>query len=273
MSGNRMEFLQDNLRVFVVPVDILEAEGLTTHEKLVYISLRSFANPHKAEAFPSYETIARLGSMTRRHAINCVNRLVELGYIKKEIRLDVSRNRKIRNTSNLYTLHNPKVVNTIHHAQSSEYDSPPLVNTVHPPSEYSSPKQNQLKESFRSMIDCMGASAIPADAAESVQSDEIYEALEKYVPSNCYVANAPLGEAYINEMYLMLVNQFKGRLDPAVVKIACELYFDRACEVRPPHGVIMKIPVENPVGFFHRCYEDAIKQYKATRNRTSRKRM
>jgi hypothetical protein len=139
MSENRMEFLQDNLRVFVVPVDILESIDLTTHEKMVYIVLRSFANPHKPQVFPSYETIARLGSMTRRHAINCVRRLVELGYINKEVRLDVSKNRKIKNTSNLYTLQ--KVKKDL----GSECGSPSLVNTVHPPSEYSSPEHNHLK--------------------------------------------------------------------------------------------------------------------------------
>jgi hypothetical protein len=126
------EFLQDNLRVFVVPVDILNVPDLTTHEKMVYIVLRLFANPHKPEAFPSYETIARLGSMTRRHAINCVKSLVEKGVLRKEMRFDVTKDRKIRNTSNLYTIQPPKVVNDIHH-----------------PSEYSSPEHNQLTKPIR----------------------------------------------------------------------------------------------------------------------------
>ncbi len=142
--SNQSEFLQDDLRVFVVPVDILNVSDLTTHEKMVYVILRSFANPHKAEAFPSYETIARMGSMTRRHAINCVKQLVEKGLILKEERLDVTKNRKIRNTSNLYKLQTPKVVNTVH--QGSEPDSPPLVNTVHQGSEYSSPDHNHLTD-------------------------------------------------------------------------------------------------------------------------------
>jgi hypothetical protein len=159
------EFLQDNLRVFVVPVDILHLPNLTTHEKMVYTVLRSFANPHKPEAFPSYETIARLGSMTRRHAINCVNKLVEKGFIKKEIRLEVSKNRKIKNTSNLYTLQTPKVVNNdIHHPSEcdslplvndihhpSECDSLPLVNDIHYPSECDSPEHNHLTKSNRTI--------------------------------------------------------------------------------------------------------------------------
>ena len=33
------EFLQDNLRVFVVPVDIMDVQGLDIYEQMVYIVL------------------------------------------------------------------------------------------------------------------------------------------------------------------------------------------------------------------------------------------
>jgi hypothetical protein len=64
----------------------------------------------------------------------------------------------------------------------------------------------------------------------------------------------------------MLSNQFQNRLDPEVVRIACELYFERACRIEAPYGVVMKTNIENPIGFFRWCYEDAIKQYKASRS-------
>lgn len=108
------EFLQDNLRVFVVPVDIMDIPNLDIYEQMVYIVLRSFASPREATAFPSYNTIAKLGRMSRRKAIDCVTSLVEKGLLKKEIRLDITKNRKIRNTSNLYTVESPGVVHTVH---------------------------------------------------------------------------------------------------------------------------------------------------------------
>jgi len=102
------DFLQDNLRVFVVPVEIMDVQDLDIYEQMVYIVLRSFTNPREATAFPSYNTIAKLGRMSRRKAIDCVTSLTEKGLLKKEIRLDVTKNRKIRNTSNLYTVQSPK---------------------------------------------------------------------------------------------------------------------------------------------------------------------
>jgi hypothetical protein len=254
------EYIQDDgqLRVFIVPVDILDVPDLSSSEKLVYIVLRSYVNPTDPTAFPAYETIAKKASLSRRRVIDIVKSLTEKGLIVKKHEFTVTNQRKIRNTSNRYTLITPK------RAIPSEIISPPPVKPFHPPSETISPYHNHLTESFRNMIDCMGAEAEIATAAEP---DPIYEALNKFVPSNCYVDNMPLSEGYINDIYLMLANQFMNRLDPEVVKIACELYFDRACEINVPHGVVMKLNIENPVGFYRRCYEDAIKQYKVTRNR------
>jgi hypothetical protein len=98
------ELLQDNLRVFVVPVDIMDIPSLDIYEQMVYIVLRSFTNPREATAFPSYNTIAKLGRMSRRKAIDCVTSLVEKGLLKKEVRLDVTKNINITKKSNLYTL-------------------------------------------------------------------------------------------------------------------------------------------------------------------------
>lgn len=71
---------------------------------MVYIVLRSFASAREATAFASYAMIAKLGRMSCRKAIDAVQRLVEKGLLRKEMRFDVSKNRKICNASNLYTL-------------------------------------------------------------------------------------------------------------------------------------------------------------------------
>lgn len=129
-------------------------------------------------------------------------------------------------------------------------ENPPLLN-------------NDLIKNDLTMIDCMGSSAEIAAAAEP---DPIYEALLKHVPGYCYVDGSPLTERYINEIYLMLSNQYQNRLDPEVVRIACELYFERACRIEAPYGVVMKIDVREPVGFFNSCYDNAIKLYKASQS-------
>lgn len=141
------EFLQDNLRVFVVPVDIMDIPDLDIYEQMVYIVLRSFANAREATAFPSYSTIAKLGRMSRRKAINCVATLVEKGLLKKEIRLDVTKHRKIRNTSNLYTIENPKPVHSMH--QGSAQHAPRVVHSMHQGSAHCAPEHNHLTKSLK----------------------------------------------------------------------------------------------------------------------------
>lgn len=141
------EFLQDNLRVFVVPVDIMDVPDLDIYEQMVYFVLRSFANAREATAFPSYNTIAKLGRMSRRKAINCVATLVEKGLLKKEVRLDVTKHRKIRNTSNLYTIESPKVVHSMH--QGSAQHAPGVVHSMHQGGAQHAPEHNHLTKLLR----------------------------------------------------------------------------------------------------------------------------
>lgn len=124
--------------------------------------------------------------------------------------------------------------------------------------------KNDLTKNDLNMIDCMDASAEIAAASESV-SNEIYETLQTEAPKHCYMQGMPLGTGYINEIYIMLLNQFPNQLSPEVVSVACELYFNRACRISVPEGVVMTMDIQNPVGFFQNCYKDAIKQYKASR--------
>ncbi|MEJ9149329.1 helix-turn-helix domain-containing protein [Bacillus smithii] len=140
--------LKDTLRVFVVPTEILDMEELTIYEKMVYVVLRSYANSQDDTAFPSYETIAKKASMSKRKAIDCVEKLVKLGLLIKEERKKVSKNGKISPTSNLYTIRRPAevkqgVVNDMHHP--SVPDAPPLVNDMHHPSAPDAPENKNNK--------------------------------------------------------------------------------------------------------------------------------
>lgn len=188
--------LKDTLRVFVVPTEILDMEELTTHEKMVYIVLRSYANSQDDTAFPSYDTIAKKASMHRRTAIKCVEKLVKLGLLVKEERKKVNKNGKISPTSNLYTIrrpaeiknevvnpsesNTPPLVNDMHYP--SEPDSLPLVNEIHHPSESDSPEQKnikitndkRLKENYRERDLLKGAEI------EEELKDYIEERLEKF---------------------------------------------------------------------------------------------
>ena len=104
---------KDNLRDgrvrnwFYLENDLLDREDLTIYEKTVYIVIARYVNSDN-KAFPSYETIARKGSMAKVQAIRVVKSLTQKGLLKKEVR---KNNRNGGSTSNLYTLLNPKLNN------------------------------------------------------------------------------------------------------------------------------------------------------------------
>lgn len=101
------EFLTDDLRVFVVPVDLLKRSDLTTNEKMVYVVLRSFCNPHTNEVFPGYNKIADYASMTRPTAIKAVKGLEEKGLLFKKANFTINEEGQARHSSNIYSLVSP----------------------------------------------------------------------------------------------------------------------------------------------------------------------
>lgn len=128
------EFLQDNLKVFVVPVELMDFPDLDIYEQMIYMVLRSYCSPRNNSAFPKYATLARLGRMSERKAIDAVKGLIEKHLIKKEIRLKVTSNRKVTNDSNLYTLIHPN--EALSHLGSQDVqdaqDAPGGVHDMHP---------------------------------------------------------------------------------------------------------------------------------------------
>jgi hypothetical protein len=118
--------IRDTFRFFIVPLDVLKDKGLTIYEKMVYMVLRSFVNPHNDSVWPSYNQIADLSSMSRRKAITVIEALIQKGYIEREYKFDYNpKQQKVMNENNRYTLKMP-----------SAPDAPPaeVVHRVHQPS-------------------------------------------------------------------------------------------------------------------------------------------
>jgi len=136
------EFLQDNLKVFVVPVELMDFPDLDIYEQMIYMVLRSYCSPRNNSAFPKYATLARLGRMSERKAIDAVKGLIEKHLIKKEIRLKVTSNRKVTNDSNLYTLIHPN--EALSHLGSQDVEdaqnAPEGVHDMHPVSAQRAPR-------------------------------------------------------------------------------------------------------------------------------------
>ena len=100
---------KDNLRDgrvrnwFYLENDLLDREDLTIYEKTVYIVIARYVNGEN-KAFPSYETIAKKGSMAKVQAKRVVKSLIKKRLLKKEARKNKDNK---SHTSNLYTLLNP----------------------------------------------------------------------------------------------------------------------------------------------------------------------
>ena len=140
-----MDFVQSEFRMFVVPVDIFSVPDLSIHEQMTYIVIQSHSSARERTAFPSYETIAKEGRMSRRHAIRCVESLVTKGLLHKESQMRVTRHREIVQTSNLYRVKDPRGVVTPSH-QGSDSQSPGVVTPSHQGSDSQSPKQDHLTD-------------------------------------------------------------------------------------------------------------------------------
>ena len=65
--------------------DLLDREDLTIYEKTVHIVIARYVNGEN-KAFPSYETIAKKGSMAKVQAMRVVKSLIQKGLLKKEAR-------------------------------------------------------------------------------------------------------------------------------------------------------------------------------------------
>ncbi|NOU79783.1 hypothetical protein GC101_12955 [Paenibacillus sp. LMG 31459] len=106
----------------------------------------------------------------------------------------------------------------------------------------------------------------------SFNNNEIYEVLKSNLPKYCYIAdNIPMHESYIESIFLMLIQHHKDILLPEIVIKACERYFENSCNLDLSTGdVSMKIKINNPIGYFSTCYEEAYKLYKVKRGLLSK---
>jgi hypothetical protein len=78
----------------------------------------------------------------------------------------------------------------------------------------------------------IAADCHPSSSSLELDTDKIYETLSTCVPQHIYIDDKlPAGQAYIDDMYLMLQNRFPMQLDPQVITIACNRYFERACKI------------------------------------------
>lgn len=109
---------------FSISDDLFRLEGRDVYVIAVYAAIKSFCSKEMT-AFPSYQTIADMCSISRPKAITTVAQLEEMGLLTKQVRY---RSNSKENTSNLYTVNDP------HRLAGSKRDLPPSKPDLPPPS-------------------------------------------------------------------------------------------------------------------------------------------
>ncbi|MEK4061697.1 MULTISPECIES: helix-turn-helix domain-containing protein [unclassified Paenibacillus] len=77
---------------------------------------------------------------------------------------------------------------------------------------------------------------------------------------------ASLYDHYFEDIYAMLTRRFGDRLEPEVIALAADRYFDKAVDLRTG---LPKDSVYSPVGLFHDVYTEALAEWKALRYKRS----
>lgn len=85
----------------VIYNDFLESNVLNGHEKIVFISLKKFADNTSGVAFPSIRTLSKMTGLCDSTTRKCIHHMEELGVLRIQQRKDPEKG----NTSNLYTLY------------------------------------------------------------------------------------------------------------------------------------------------------------------------
>ena len=141
-----------NKRDFFIAQNMIFDLDISEHAKITYLYLCRCADD-ESQAFPSYNTIAKKCSFSRRTAIDVIKELQAIGLLSVEKR-QVEKGGKPVNTSNLYTLydspsHDPSagdalpLVQDVHHPSAG--DALPLVQEMHHPSAGDAPYKYSIK--------------------------------------------------------------------------------------------------------------------------------
>ena len=90
--GRRMPFV-------IVPWGLLDDDGLTAHDILVYATIARYADSATGEAWPSRQTVAHAARCDIKTVDRAVTRLVGSGYLEKQKR------KNTEGETNLYVVH------------------------------------------------------------------------------------------------------------------------------------------------------------------------
>lgn len=94
----------------------------------------------------------------------------------------------------------------------------------------------------------------------SKSAETILDTLAKELRKLPLNDTSTLYEFYFEDIYAMLTRRFPGQLDPEVIRIAGERYFNKAIDMRTG---LPKIDVSSPTGLYFDVYSEALAEWQA----------
>ena len=101
MARRKIKSATDQRKFTIVYNDFLESDLLDKHEKLIYITIKRFADNDTLKAFPSLKTLHKITGISIRWIKKSIEHMEQLGVISVEHREDDEKGHQ----SNLYTLY------------------------------------------------------------------------------------------------------------------------------------------------------------------------
>jgi hypothetical protein len=83
----------------ILPWGLLDDDGLTAHDILVYATIARYADSATGEAWPSRQTVAHMARCDIKTVDRAVGRLVKSGYLEK------TKRKNTEGETNLYVVH------------------------------------------------------------------------------------------------------------------------------------------------------------------------
>ena len=101
MGKEKIVLSTDQRKFTIVYNDFLESQVLDSYEKIIFITLKKYADNETHQAFPSLRTLRRMTGISINKIQQSIESMAEKGVIRVEKRIS----KKTGNMSNLYTLH------------------------------------------------------------------------------------------------------------------------------------------------------------------------
>jgi hypothetical protein len=190
----------------------VDNKDLSSSEKHVLVRLAICGKDDGINIYPSYEYISKQIGFSRRGVIKVMNRLTQKGFLKKK-----KRRKKNENNTNYYVIDLKKLKEL--QGKSGDLNSPgseygslggecgslPLVNEVHHPSEWGSPKSNlkvNKKVNTHSQVDFAGS--VDGVCVSSLSQKE-FQAKELGFQSLCHLWPKKEGLEAAQKIYSQIV--------------------------------------------------------------------